>query len=246
MVARLHHSPWPIDAVAATTAATGYPASNVLTSSVGKPWRSTSTATQNVDIDLGTARTAPVLTLQGPNTAGCSVSYGSGSYTATNAGAQVLALDRHGRRKHSLALAGSVRYIRIVFGGTAPDDGADHFELGAVAVFGSTLTLPENPLLGAEASARYPQTRIELPNGQTFGIDRGVARQRLSLRFRSARTEDIEQLVRIARRGLGWLDLDVASNRELQWPVRHVEDEQARQLSQALQDEAAVILREVA
>lgn len=246
MTAKLHHTVLPIDAMAATSAATGYPASNVMNVSVGKPWRSTSVASNNLDIDLGTTRTAPVIGIQGPNAASCTLSYGAAAYTTTSAGTQTLAQDRHGRRKHTLALAGSVRYIRLVFGAAAPDDALDYFEVGAIHVFASTLSLPDEPLTGAELSARYPQTAIELANGADITLERGVPRQRIALRFRSLRTVDIEQAVRLARKGACWLDLDVAANRELQWPVRHLEGEQSRTLSRAAQDEASITLREVA
>ena len=78
--------------------------------------------------------------------------------TTTSAGTQTLSRDRHGRRKHSLALTGSVRYIRLVFGGSSPDDAAAFFEVGAVYVFSTALTLPQNPLLGSDANPSLPQT----------------------------------------------------------------------------------------
>ena len=246
MSAKLHHTVLPIDAVAATSAATGYPASNLLTPSVGKPWRSTSTSGQNIDIDLGTARTAPVIGIQGANAASCTLSYGSTGYTDTSAGTQTLSLDRHGRRKASLALAGSVRYIRLVFGAAAPDDGAAYFQLGALHIFGSTLTLAEAPLIGSDTAGNFPQTRIDLPNGNAFAIDRGSAWQRITLRFRPLRTVDMEEVQRKARAATCWLDLDDTASRELQWPVRSIEGEQGRSLARALQDELSIVLREVA
>ena len=245
-MSKLLHSPWAIDAVAATSAATGYPASNITQQSCGRPWRSTSAAAQNLDIDLGTTRTAPTLCVQGVNAATCTVSYGSASYTTTSAGTQGLSRDRHGRRKHSLALTGSVRYIRLVFGGSSPDDAAAFFEVGSVYVFSTALTLPQNPLLGSDANPSLPQTLIQLPNGNEFVVERGPARQRLGLRFRGARTDDLDELARRARAGTCWLDLDVAANRELQWPVRHTADSLQRSFSGASQDEASIPLIEVA
>lgn len=246
MSAKLHHTLRPISAAAATTAATGYPASNVAGFEVGKPWRSTSTASNNLDIDLGSAASGTVLCIQHANAATCVVSHGSAAYTTVNDGTQTLHMDRHGRRKLSLALSGSTRYVRIVFGAASPDDGAAYFEVGSVQCYGATLTLPSDPLLGSEANVRYAQTGVELPNGQAFALARGVARQQLPLRFRTLRTADVQQLTRIARAGLCWLDLDITASRELQWPVRHIADTQNRQFAKAFQDEAAIDLREVA
>lgn len=247
MSAKLHHTLWQISAVAATTAAAGYPASNVSTPGVRKPWRSTAiTNPQDLDVDLGTIRANVVICIQHANAASCVISYGSVAYTTTNAGTQTLTMDRHGRRKHSLALVGSVRYIRFSFGAVAPDDSAAYFEVGAVYPFSTTLALPEDPLLGSEANPRLPQTLIELANGNTFAIDRGAARQRLTLRYRGLRTVDLDEAARRARAGACWLDLDVTANRELQWPVRHVDDQLQRTLARASQDEAAHALLEVA
>jgi len=246
MTALLHHTPWNPTAAAATTSAAGYPASNVLIPSVGRPWRSTATSTTNLDIDLGAARTAPMLCVQGPNAGTCIVTYGTVAYTSTSAGTQMLTLDRHGRRKHSLALAGSVRYIRLVFGATLPDAAAAYFEVGAVYVMSTTLVMPESPLIGSDAAAVYPQTRVDLPNGQRLRLDRGAARMRLPLRFRGARSTDLDQLTRMARLGVCWLDIGDASQRELQWPVRHDEDTAARLFARATQDESTITVQEVA
>lgn len=248
MSALLHSIPWAIAAVTATSAAAGYPASNVTIPSCGRPWRSGAPSPTNLDIDLGAIRSPVVLCLQAPNTPTCTVSYGSASYTTTSAGTQALALDRHGRRKMSLQLLTSARYIRVVFSGVTPDDGASYFSVGAVYCFGASLALPEDPLIGSEATARYPQTDVRLPNGVEFAIDRGDAgaRQELALRFRGPRATDLAQIERAARRGVCWLDLGLAANRELQWPVRHAGDTLDRRFSSATQDEAAVRLREVA
>jgi hypothetical protein len=245
MTAKLHHTLVPIAAMAATTAAANYPASNVTNPSCGRPWRSTAITTQNLDIDLGTSKVAPVLCIQGPNAASCVVSYGTAAYTTTNLGTQNLALDRHGRRKHSIVL-GNARFIRLVFGAAAPDDDAQFFSVGAVFIFSATLTLPAEPLLGSEANPTIPQTLVQIPNGNEYAIERGQARQRIALRFRGLRTTDLDDLTRRARRAPCWLDLEVAGNRELQWPVRHQAAEMNRNFARAMQDDAQIPLVEIA
>ncbi len=246
MTAKLHYTLLQPISATATTNAAGFSATNVLLFSVRRPWRSTSAAANNLDIDLGALYLAPIICIQGPNTSTCVLSYGSGGYTTINAGVQNLALDRHGRRKHSLALAGNVRFIRFAFGGAVPDDGAGYYEVGAVYPFASTLNLPENALLGSDATAQYPLQRTELPNGNRIVVERGPPRQQLSLRFRGSRTADMDQLSRRAKAAPCWLDLGVTANRELQWPVRHDEDTTQRNFAQALQDESTIVLGEVA
>lgn len=246
MSAKLHHTLIQASGVAASTSAAGFPVSNILLTPVRRPWRSTSTAANSVDIDLGAVYVAPTICLQAPNAPTVTMSYGQVAYTTTNAGTQTLALDRHGRRKHSLSLVGNVRYVRINFGASAPDDSAAYYELGAVFPFATTLALPEDPLLGSEAVVQFAQERVQLPNGTRFPVERGAPRQQLSLRMRGQRTADLDQLTRRARAAVCWLDLDVAANRELQWPVRHDGDRAARSLARANQDESTLELVEVA
>lgn len=244
MSAKLHHTSIPIAAITATSSAAGYAAANMRIPGVGHHWRSTSTGVQEIDIDLGAVYTAPVLCLQGVSEMGTiGVDWGEAGLTVSvELGASK---DRHGRCKASQATSGNVRYLRITLA-TSILDGKAYYELGAVHVFDATLTLPQNPLLGSEANPILPQTLIQLPNGFEAVIERGPARQRLGLRFRGARTDDLDELARRARAGTCWLDLDVAANRELQWPVRHTADSLQRSFSGASQDEATIPLLEVA
>lgn len=245
MTAILHTGPLTLSALAATSAESAYPSSNLLTPAIRKPWRSTSTATQNIDIDLGSAIANPVICLQGCNASSLTVSYGTASYTTVSLGALSTAQDRHGTRRLSVSIPASARYVRLVFSGT-PSDAAAYWWGGALYVFGSTLTLPDDPLLGSEANARYAQSRLELPNGNRIIIDRGAPRMQINLRFRTARNTDIDALTRAVRAGPCWLDLGVTGNRELQWPVMIDSDTAPRTLARADQDDTSVALLELA
>lgn len=234
-----------VSALATTSAEAAYPASNLLLPAIRRPWRSTSTASQNVDIDLGSAIANPILCLQGGNASSITVSYGTASYTTVSLGALATAQDRHGTRRLSVSIPASARYVRLAFSGT-PADAAAYWWGGALYVFGSTLTLPDDPLLGSEVNARYPQSRVELPNGNRITIDRGAPRQQINLRFRTARSADIDALTRAVRAGVCWLDLGIDTNRELQWPVQIDSDTAPRTLSRADQDDTSIALLEVA
>lgn len=245
MTAILHTGTRTLSALAATSAESAYPVSNLQTPAIRKPWRSTSTASQNVDIDLGSAVANPIICLQGCNASSITVSYGTASYTTVSLGALATAQDRHGTRRLSVSIPASARYVRLVFIGT-PADAAAYWWGGALYVFGSTLALPDDPLLGSEVNARYPQSRVELPNGNRITIDRGAPRQQINLRFRTSRVTDIDALTRAVRSGLCWLDLGIDSNRELQWPVMMDSDTAPRTLSRADQDDTSIALLEVA
>lgn len=245
MSARVHHRPVSIKVFAATSAEPGYEASNLGLPQIRRPWRSVGTGVQTIDLDLGQIEASPVLALQGTNVGAFTVTYGSASYISVSLGSLATAEDRHGTRRLSAALPGSVRYVRLVTVG-APVDAAPWFWAGAAYAFRSTTLLPDDPLLGSEANPLYPQTRIDLPNGARVVVDRGAPRQQLSLRFRTERSTDIDTLVRIARSGPCWLDMDMPGSRELQWPVQFDSDTATRTLSRASQDESVIPLYELA
>lgn len=240
MSAVLRHTVRIPSAVTATSAAASYPASNLLVPSVRRAWRSTGTGAQNIDLTIPSTA-SPWLCVQDCNATQIEVRYGASILVGTFATAQ----DRHGRRRLSVQIPATATALRLTLSGT-PTDGAGFWQMGAVYVFASSLSLPDNPLLGSEANPSWPQTRVDLPNGERVVIDRGTPRQQLNLRFRTPRTADIDALVRLARAGICWLDLGVTANRELQWPVRFDSDTSTRAFATAAQDEQAIPLREVA
>lgn len=245
MSARLYSRTVAVSAVTATSAELGYPVTDLLTPQIRRQWRSVGTGAQTLDIDLGAVLINPVFALQGCNAGAFTVSHGSAAYTTVSLGVLSTAEDRHGTRRISIATSGSVRYLRLVTSGT-PTDGAGYWWGGALYVFADTTLLPDNPLLGSEANPLYPQTRVDLPNGQRLVFDRGAPRQQLNLRFRTPRSTDIDALVRLARRGPCWLDMGMPANRELQWPVQFDSDTATRTFAQAAQDESSIPLYEIA
>lgn len=131
MTAILHTGTRTLAALTATSAESAYPVSNLQSPAIRKPWRSTSTATQNIDIDLGSAVANPIICLQGCNASSITVSYGTASYTTVSLGALATAQDRHGTRRLSVSIPASARYVRLVFGGT-PADAAAYWWGGAL------------------------------------------------------------------------------------------------------------------
>lgn len=246
MTAILHHAAIPIASVTSSSAAPGYPAANVLLPAVALAWRSTSAVAQTLDIDLGASYNAPTLCLAGLTAARVRIEWGAASVAENSSGYIDVPRDASGVRRVSRPLAKPTRYVRVSLSPieAAPDDGADYYAIGALYVFAQTLTLPDDPLLGSEAGVAWPQTRIDLPNGTAIAVDRGTPRQVLSLRFRSPRSADVAQLVRLCRRSICWLDLQHPTARALQWPVRHVADTMPRTLARPEQDDITVELRE--
>jgi hypothetical protein len=253
MPAKLHHTLRNLASVTATSAAVSYPATNIKESPVDKPWRSTTNALQNVDIDLGSSLAVTAIAVQGTNAPSITVLADAAiNPPTTNRGTLALAQDPVARRKGILEVAATVRYIRLQIPATsvvADDDGTvqAYYWIGAVYVFGATLNLPRDPLYGSSAlEAVYPQTSVDLANGQNVTSNDGAPYAEPTLAFSVRSDQDIERAARLARLGVCWLDLGIASERARQWPVRHVQPRLVRRVTRVNGEQVELKLREIA
>lgn len=231
MTATLYYAAFSPSTVSASTAASGYAGTNVLTPQVAKAWRSTTTGSSSITIDLGAEEYVSAVAVNHVNASSIAVYYGDAADPGASSGAGTMNTytDGQGRRKGSLLLEQeSVRYIRLVFSGT-PTDGAAYWTVGAAHVFESRLPLPRDPLMGSDQRIDYPQLVQQLPNGQILRVDRGVSRMAVRLRFSGRITDDIEALMRYARATTVWLDMGLPTAQWCQWPMTHVDDGTTRQ-----------------
>lgn len=252
MPAKLHFRNANIGAATATSAAAGYPATNVREAPVDKPWRSTTNALQNLDIDLGSSRSVVAVAVQGTNAPSFTVTADNSNPPTTNRGTLTLAQDNNARRKGVLEFAASVRYIRLQMPATsvvADDDGTvqSYYWVGAVYVFEATLTMPRDPLYGQSTVQHLrPQTSIDLDNGQNVTSSDGASVSLLQLGFSGRSDQDIERAARLARLGICWLDLGIASERWRQWPVRENTETVDRRASRYNAEQVELRFREIA
>lgn len=227
---------------AASGADANYPHTNLLLPSVVRGWRATPPPTAWVQATAPTAA-GYYLGIQALTGAtGGSImagNFGPTSSYGTFAGHS----DGSGRTK---ALApvfglgfGTLTVFRLTFAGATAKS------LGALYLFSDVLTLPD-ALLRSEVATVYPQNEVSLPNGVNFVVDRGVPRAHVSLRWRRSRADDVEQVARIARAGICWLDLEIPNAPWMQWPVRLTQSSLQRQFATATQDEIALEFTEVA
>lgn len=249
MTAKLHHTKWAPATVTPSTEASGYDADNILTASIGRAWRSTTTAgTTTLLLDLGAEYYVAAVALNHCNASSVAVSYGDAAAPTapTSAGTLTTYVDGQGRRKGSLDISQeTVRYIKFSFTGT-PADGAAYWAVGSAYVFGATLTLPRDPLMGSEQAIDWPQATERLPNGRMLRIDRGVSRIGVKLRFTARITDDMEAALRYARLGPAWLDLGLPAAQWCQWPMEHADDGQVRQWAGHNREPLVMTLRELA
>lgn len=183
MSATLYYTALVPSAVTPTTEAAGYDADNVLTTSVARPWRSTTTAgTTTLIIDLGSSKAVAAIALNHVNLASMVVKADNSATPSTVRGTLTTAEDGQGRRKGMLAFSATVRYIMLEFTGT-PADAAAFWTVGSAYVFAASAALPVDPLYGSDVQYEYPQSVQSLPNGRDIRIDRGVSRAVWRLRF---------------------------------------------------------------
>ena len=225
---------------AASGADANYPHTNLLLPSVVRGWRATPPPTAWVQATAASAAGYyfGIQALTGAT--GGSVLAGPFS-PSTSYGTFAVHSDGSGRTKALVpvfGMFGELTAFRLTF------TGATAKSLGALYLFSDVLTLPD-ALLRSEVSTTYPQNDVSLPNGTQFTVDRGVPRARITLRWRRPRADDIEQVARIARAGICWLDMEVPEAPWLQWPVRLVQSSIPRQFTTASQDETTLEFLEV-
>lgn len=251
MAAKLHYNMRDLGVPTATSQAAGYSVLNLAESPVDKPWRSTTNALQNIDIDLGSAVAVTAVGVQMTNAPSFTVLADTFTPPTTNRGTLTPYADNAGRRKGGLAFTATVRYIRLQIPATsvvADDDDTvqTYYTVGALYVFGSTLMLPRDPSYAASVKVNTPQQRVDLPNGQALAVVTGPNVSEISLPFSVRSSHDIERAGRLARLGPCWLDLDIASERWRQWPVRSVEDNFTRRIARVNAEAVELAFREMA
>ena len=249
-LASLAYNPISFAAATATasSAAAGYPATNVLTGQVLKPWRSTSLAnTEYIIIDLGAIRllNGAILAVSATNLATATVYADSSNPPTTSRGTITPALDAQNRGKASLALTGLIRYIKILASSGSPIDGAAYWSIGPVDVFVNTLAFPRDPIFGESSlDTNTPQTSVTLDNGKIVRDSTGPSFMTPTLTFSGGNGDDHEQIAMLARSGLCWLDLGIATNRGLQWRVMHYDPKITRKLTAYNRESVQIALKE--
>lgn len=244
-MATLHSSPLTPTTASATSAATGYPATNVLNPRIGKPWRSTATTQQQVEIDLGADKTVAALWMQSCNAATATIEKKTAGGSYTSVGTMTIQAEPTGRRKGLIAAAGTFRYLRITIANGTPVDGAAYWEIGAVHVFAASATLARAPEWGVQVATAFPQVSAEIVNGRTITATAGSAFAIVSLDFQPLPSNDIAVLLRAARAGIAGLSLDLTDRPWDAWPVIYVQGQYSRKLASLKVDAVSMELREV-
>ena len=150
-----------------STAATDHPASNLaLPKCPFRTWRSVGTGTEHIVLNLGAEYTVGAVMLHHGNFTQFDL------YTAPASESYTIRADDYSfskdtdvnRRKYWLTLGtAAVKYIKIDPGSIVA--GETYWELGSVVVFGTTVTLGDNPSAPRRIGHRQAHTRVEFAGG---------------------------------------------------------------------------------
>lgn len=246
MPALLYYARISPSGLTATSAASGYSASNADTYAIGRPWRSTSTAANDLQANFSLQTLRGVMA-QDTNIAAPSVYYiasGGGSVLLSAPG--VPPAEPNGRRKILVPCNVSAQGWKLSAASATPTDGASFHSVGALYAWGAVLSLPVDPLIGSRIRRARPRVQSDLANGQQSDAKTGPAYTRaITLRFRVPAGADLEQIERLADAGVCGLDLGIASRRDLCWPVVCRMASIDRAMTRAAQDEVELEFLEV-
>ncbi|MBL8512153.1 MAG: hypothetical protein JNM52_10980 [Betaproteobacteria bacterium] len=209
----------------ATTAASGYPATNVLLQSLGAPWRATGTGQTDVIIDLGAAKTVRGVAVSDVNFTGCTIASSADNTTYTDRATPTYSADRFGRIRGIAALNTSARYWRIRIASGTPADSLGYWRIGAVYLFGATASIA-SPQYGFSIDTEHAEARDKLLNGREAVAAVGNRFDRITGSFKVASVSPgssfaIGSLLQAMRAGVVWLDMGVSVRPWWTWPLIH-------------------------
>lgn len=247
-MAKYYHTKIPPVTTAATSSASGYPSSNVALESISRPWRSTSTAGQNVDQFWTTPTTVAAVLLEDVNFTQCNVARSTdGASFVSPVIVPTYADKLTGRRRALLALnVASLRGIRVGIDAGTPADGLAYWRIGSVYIFNLSVSLPVMAQHGKLRMAGiFANATTELPNMQVAQATLGPDAIRLTLGFNRKYDQDVHDLQRRSRVATVGLDFELpVEYPDMTLPVRHYQDSVEESVNFLQRAETTIELRE--
>jgi hypothetical protein len=166
-------------AIAATTAAVGFPALNLANEQVGKPWNATGLGATDITITLPALSTVMLVALHDVNFATCNVQKSVDGLAFVNVGALNTYRDRHGRRRGSILVnAAGQLAIRVQIAAGAATDGGAAWRAGAAYLFTSLGSVSAVPEFGYTVHTKRPRASTVSQRHHGHGEDRAERRSR--------------------------------------------------------------------
>lgn len=224
----IYHTKRAVASVTSTTAAAGFPASQVALEAIGLPWKAAATGAEVLTINFTAPGAFAGLMLQDVNFASCTVDKSPNGSSWSAAGTVTSYPDPKipGRRRALLALADpTIQAVRLNIANAATTDGTSSHRVGAFYGFQAVSALPLPPDYGLSVKAMFPQLATDLPNGRTALASTGPAYNIAELPFEREYSESLEELIRRSRAGTIGLQLLDSNYPEMFWPVRNEQSE---------------------
>lgn len=229
----------------ATSAASGFAATNVLLQALGAPWRSAATTQQDVIIDLGSAQTPRGIGVQDTNATSIVIASSPDNIAYTDrATLDLTNVDRFGRRRGCAGVNTSARYWRLRIANGTPPDGLAYWRIGAVYVFGAVATVL-NPDYGFAIETRHAENREGVANGSEAIAAVGNRFDVITGKLRLDASVGIGSLLPDLRQGVTWLDLQVPMRNWWTWPLTNAVGSDRESMENAAQAMLDLNAREV-
>lgn len=233
-------------ATSATTSQAGYGPENLMTEYLSQPWRATGVGANDVVLTVASARPINALHLHDVNFATATVYKSADGVAFAAVGALATYQGKEGRRRGAIVIAdANVKAVKISIGAGAATDGLGYWRVGAAYLFDSAAAIAAPFQFGYAPRFRYPQVRVELPNGRAPVASTGTPFHLVELPFRPFDTEDLEPVVRRARAATVLLDLEMPNYPAQIWPVRIDEDGMEETYSAPRTSDVTLTFREV-
>lgn len=244
---KLYYNKVTATAWSATSAQSGYPASNVSLESITRNWRGNDATALDVVITFAAATTVAALLLTDVNFASCAILKSPDGSSFSSVGTLTTFADKlTGRRRGLIEINdANVKAIKISISSGTPSDGLAYWRIGSAYPFANSVALPRNPDYHVRVAAIYPKLRAELPNKQVAVASTGPDILTLTMPFTRASGEDPLEIVRRGRAGTVGLSISNTNYPELVLPVRHVEEGQDEVLDFYAHSSLDMELREV-
>jgi hypothetical protein len=223
---KLHYSKLTPVAFAATTAQAGYPATNLGSESILKPWYATTTGANDVTFTLAAPLFVQTLFVHDVNFASCTVEKSVDGVAWVAVGVLTTYPDRHGRRRGNITVnAAGQLALRARIASAPTTDGLAFHRIGAAYVFAAAVAVLALPQYGYRVRQKRPRVSKDLPNGQTAVATTGANRDRIDFTLDRQYTEVADDLVQRTSAGTCLVDLQLPFYPEQQWPVRCLEED---------------------
>jgi hypothetical protein len=233
-------------AAAASSAAAGYPASNVTREEIDRPWLSVGLGLSTVTLTWPAATNVAAVLLEDVNFAAATIYRSVDAVAFTNPTAIAIVADKHiGRRRGLLRVnVAGLRGIRVEIAAGASTDGAAAWRIGAAYPFSAETLLTRNFDNGAQIRSAIPKVSRDLANGRSAQAATGSEFLELMLPFDRKYDQDVQEITRRARAGTVGLALEDPLYTEFSLPLRHVGTTQTESLSKFSRSEVSLELRE--